>query len=133
MIRIVDRDGVRTITLDRPDALNACSLELYRAFAQALRDAREDDGTNVVVLTGEGRAFCAGTDIKEMAQIFDGTAPEGVQDGFPTLMAEVVEFDKPLVAAVNGLGIGLGLTILAFCDQVFIAESARLKAPFVEL
>jgi enoyl-CoA hydratase/carnithine racemase len=128
-----DDAGVRLLTLNRPEALNACNTELYQAFAGALREARADETVNVVVITGEGRAFCAGTDIKEMAALAEGTGTADAAAGFPALMAEVVGFDKPLVAAVNGLGIGLGFTILSFCDQVFIAESARLKCPFTEL
>lgn len=132
-LHIDDEGAVRVLRLDRPDALNAFDVALYQALTAALRDAKADDAVHVVVLTGTGRSFTTGTDIKEMASLAAGTGPEGAERGFPDLMDAVTTFDKPLVAAVNGMGIGLGMTILSFCDLVFMAESARLKAPFAAM
>lgn len=133
MILVEDRDAVRLLTFNRPEVRNAFNLELYRAVADELRRANDDDGVHVVVLTGSGAAFSAGQDLKEMAQLAEGTAPEGAQHGFQELLAAIQAFDKPLLAAVNGVGIGLGFTILGHCDLVFIADDARLRVPFAEL
>jgi enoyl-CoA hydratase/carnithine racemase len=84
----------------------------------------------VVVLTGEGRAFSAGQDLKEMARLAAG---ESVESGFPDLLDALQRFDKPLVAAVNGLGIGIGFTILPHCDLVLVSTEARFRVPFAEL
>ena len=111
-------------------------------MAEALADAARRDDLSVVVLTGEGRAFCAGTDLVEMAamvaEMGNGPAPDGADvspadHGFSTFMDRLTAFPKPVLAAVNGAGVGLGLTMLAHCDLVLMADSARLKAPFAEM
>jgi enoyl-CoA hydratase/carnithine racemase len=130
MITTDDRDGVRTITLDRPEALNAFDTALYRATGAAIDDARADDTVKVVVVTGAGRAFSAGQDLKELERIAAG---ETYESGFPALLDALCEFDKPLVAAVNGVAVGIGFTMLAHCDLVIVADGARLRTPFSEL
>jgi len=138
-----DADGVRLITFNRPDKLNAFDGELYRAVTDALTEAATDPEIAVAVLTGAGRAFSAGQDLGEMARLSspDERAASGAAltsetasgHGFVGLLAAVTTFPKPLVAAVNGLGVGLGLTLLPHCDLVLIAADARLRAPFVSL
>ncbi|GAA1929472.1 enoyl-CoA hydratase/isomerase family protein [Nocardioides marmoribigeumensis] len=125
-----DQARVRTLTLNRPDALNAFDNELYAATTAAVREAAADDSVAVVVLTGAGRAFCAGTDLVEMAQLADGSL---AGSGFPGLVDALVDFPKPLVCAVNGLGLGIGATILGFADLAFMSSEARLKCPFTSL
>ncbi|MBK6856231.1 MAG: enoyl-CoA hydratase/isomerase family protein [Microthrixaceae bacterium] len=129
-----DESRVRTLTLNRPDALNACNEALYDALTDGLLDAAEDPTVAVVLLTGNGRAFCAGTDLVEMgARVLD---PDGFQEGkhgFLGLIDALTEFPKPLVIAVNGLGLGIGATILGFADLAFMADTARLKCPFTSL
>lgn len=126
-------DGVRLLTLNRPEQRNAFTIELYRLLTTALRAAQGDPSIGAVVLTGSGTAFCAGTDLGELAQIAAGQIPVGAGDGFPGLLDALMEIDVPLVAAVNGAGVGLGFTILSFCDLVFMADTARLRAPFVDM
>jgi enoyl-CoA hydratase/carnithine racemase len=132
-LQVTDANRVRTLTLDRPDALNAFNEELYDATAEALLAAAEDPGVAVVVLSGNGRAFSAGTDLLEMHQ--RATDPEFVpgKHGFVGLIDALVEFPKPLVCAVNGLGLGIGATILGFADLAFMSTAARLKCPFTSL
>ncbi|MFF7248328.1 enoyl-CoA hydratase/isomerase family protein [Embleya sp. NPDC008237] len=132
MIRIEDVDRVRTITLDRPEALNAFNEALYDATTEALIDAAADPTVAVVVLTGTGRAFSAGTDLIEMAQLNSGTKIRG-KHGFGGMVDRLQEFPKPLLIAVNGLGLGIGATILGFADLAFMADTARLKCPFTSL
>lgn len=129
-----DQARVRTLTLNRPDALNACNEALYDALAEALLTAAEDPGVAVVLLTGTGRAFCAGTDLVEMgARVMDPDNFVEGKHGFLGLIDALVAFPKPLLIAVNGLGLGLGATILGFADLAFMSSSARLKCPFTSL
>jgi len=126
-----DRGRVRSLTLNRPKQLNAFNNDLYDAFENALRNAAEDSHVSVVIVTGAGRAFSAGQDLGEL-----GNRPEYEDDtphGFQPFMDTLQTFPKPLIAAVNGMGVGIGLTMLLHCDQVFIAKDARLRAPFVSL
>ena len=132
-LQITDEHRVRTLTLDRPEALNAFNEPLYDATTEALRDAATDPGVAVVLLTGAGRAFSAGTDLREMhARATDPGFVPG-KHGFVGLLDALVEFPKPLVCAVNGIGIGIGATILGFADLAFMASTARLKCPFTSL
>ncbi|CAJ1582693.1 enoyl-CoA hydratase/isomerase family protein [[Mycobacterium] wendilense] len=132
-LTIADENRVRTLTLDRPEALNAFDEELYDATTVALRAAAEDAEVSVVLLTGTGRSFSAGTDLAEMqARITDPGFTPG-QYGFLGLVDALAEFPKPLICAVNGFGIGIGATILGFADLAFMATTARLKCPFTSL
>ena len=130
VLRIEDGDGVRVLTFDRPDALNAFNQDLWLAITDALVDAAVDDDLRCVVLTGSGRAFTAGQDLTEMTnpEVFEDQEP-----GYNHLMPVVESFPKPLIAAVNGIGVGIGLTILPHCDLVLMSSEARIKAPFISL
>ncbi|MCB0933274.1 MAG: enoyl-CoA hydratase/isomerase family protein [Mycobacterium sp.] len=130
---IDDENRVRTLTLNRPEALNAFNEALYDATADALVDAADDPEVAVVVITGAGRAFSAGQDLAEMqARIADPGFTSG-KHGFPGLIDALSSFPKPLICAVNGVGVGLGATILGYADLVFLSAAARLKCPFTSL
>lgn len=130
---IADENRVRTLTLNRPDALNAFNEALYDATTDALGDAAGNPEIAVVVITGAGRAFCAGQDLAEMqARITDPGFTAG-RHGFPGLIDALAEFPKPLICAVNGVGVGLGTTILGFADLAFMSSAAKLKCPFTDL
>ncbi len=131
VLLVDDADGVRLLTLDRPAALNAFNQDLWCALTDALTDAAADPTIGCVVLTGSGRGFTAGQDLAEMAD--PSVFADGQEPGYRLLMPVLESFPKPLIAAVNGVGVGIGLTILPHCDIVFMAEGARLKAPFVSL
>ena len=131
LVEVVDGDGVRLVTWNRPDALNAFNDEVWDATRDALASAQLDPELRCVVLTGTGRAFTAGQDLGEMA-----APPDHGDDalhGYRGLIPVLEGFDKPLLAAVNGLGLGIGATILPHCDIVWIAEGARLQVPFMTL
>ncbi len=132
-LQIADSCRVRTITLDRPEALNAFDEALYDATTEALLAAAEDPAVAVVLLTGAGRAFSAGTDLLEMHR--RATDPDFVPGthGFVGLLDALEAFPKPLVCAVNGVGLGIGATILGFADLAFMSSTARLKCPFTSL
>jgi len=131
MVEMADADGVRLLTWNRPDALNALNDELWDATREALVGAQADPELRCVVLTGTGRAFTAGQDLGEMMAPPDHG--DGQVHGYRGLIPVLEAFDKPLLAAVNGLGVGIGATLLPYCDIVWIAEDARLKVPFVTL
>jgi enoyl-CoA hydratase/carnithine racemase len=131
MLLADDSGRVRLLTFNRPDRANAFNEELYHAAADALRAAATDDDVAVVVFTGAGKAFCAGTDLLEMAETVDGTGT--ARDGFPAFVDVLQDFPKPLLAAVNGAAVGLGFTMLAHCDLVFVSDNARLLAPFTNM
>jgi enoyl-CoA hydratase/carnithine racemase len=133
ILQIDDQNRVRTLTLNRPDALNAFNEALYEATAEALQQAAEDPDVAVVLLTGAGRAFSAGNDLKEMqARITD---PEMADQGshFTTMIDALTRFPKPLICAVNGVGVGIGTTILGYADLAFMSSTARLRCPFTSL
>jgi len=132
-LQINDVNRVRTLTLDRPDALNAFNEALYEATALAIREAAEDDEVAVLLLTGNGRAFSAGNDLKEMASRITDPAMANQGSHFTSMIDALTDFPKPFICAVNGLGVGIGTTILGYADLVFMSSDARLKCPFTSL
>jgi len=121
------RDGaVLVLTLNRPRQRNAFNRQMWHDLRDALRDAQDDASVHAVVVTGSPGAFSAGQDLGEMTGVDE-------DPGFGSFMDRLCVFDKPLLAAVNGVGVGIGLTLLLHCDVVLIADDARLRAPFVTL
>jgi enoyl-CoA hydratase/carnithine racemase len=127
-----DDGPVRNLTLNRPTRLNAFTSASYRRLAQLLHDAAENPDVLVVVLRGQGRAFCSGVDLEELG---DEASKGGQRLGetFDALVKELLGFAKPLVAAVHGPAVGFGATILLHCDVVLVADDARLRFPFTSL
>jgi len=133
VLQIDDDKHVRTLTLNRPEALNAFNEALYDATTEALLAAAEDPEVAVVLLTGAGRGFSAGTDLAEMqAMVTDPDFKPG-KYGFRGLIDALSNFPKPLICAVNGVGVGIGATILGYADLAFMSSTARLKCPFTSL
>ena len=126
-------DEVLVIAFDRPGARNAFDTAMYRAVAGALSGALDDDEVHAVVLTGRGKAFTSGQDLREMVAIATGDSAAGTGLGFQDLLDLLQRFDKPLLAAVHGVGMGLGCSILGHVDLVLMDESARLRVPFAEM
>jgi len=131
-------DGVLTITLQRAEKKNAITQAMYSALAAATERARLDDEIRVVLFRGEGDSFSAGNDIADFIAI--GQSREGRPSGGQAMTSPVFRFlkgladlDKPVVAAVKGRAVGIGLTLLLHCDLVVVAEDALLSAPFVNL
>ena len=122
----VDPDGVALITLNRPEVMNACSGELLHALADAYRRCDEDDDIRAVVVTGAGRAFCAGADMTDAEKTFDVSDSGGFED-FSAAGCDVPAFSirKLVVAAVNGHAIGLGMTLAMQCDIRVFAEEGK--------
>ncbi len=134
-IAITNQGRVRTIALNRPDRLNAFSVELVTDLDGALRNAVADSDVSVILLTGTGRAFSAGADLKEIAEHMAAPSPPKVGDNnaFAELIDTLAELSKPLIVAVNGVGVGFGMTILGFADVAFMSSEARLRCPFTAI
>ena len=130
-------DGIGIITINRPERKNAFTRSQYEDLASALRDIDTDDSVHVAILTGAGGAFSSGQDLKEMAEmataVASGTPASSQPGGFTVLLDGLETFSKPLIAAVNGVAVGIGMTLLPFCDIVLIDETARMRVPFSEL
>jgi enoyl-CoA hydratase/carnithine racemase len=124
---ISNKGAVRTLTFNRPEALNAFNDDMFDAVAADIVAATEDDSVKVLVITGAGRAFSAGMDLAAQR---GGSEPKY---GFPGMFEAIIEFPKPIILAVNGLGVGFGCTICGLADLVFMADDARLRCPFTSL
>ena len=127
-LNITDHDAVRLILLDRPDALNALNAQMTDDLTDAFREADAHESIKVVLFSGTGKAFWAGADLKEM-----GNRTARSKHTFADLMHTLVDFSKPLLIAVNGVGVGIGATICGLADAVYMSEAARLRCPFSSL
>ncbi|MFE3317149.1 enoyl-CoA hydratase/isomerase family protein [Nocardia sp. NPDC059195] len=129
----VTADGpVRTVLIDRPDALNAVNADLHRALAEVWRHLAADTAARVVVLTGAGRTFSAGGDLDWITSFLDDPAArdESIREG-AQIIEEMLRFPLPVIAAVNGAAVGLGASIAVLCDVVLMSERAYLADPHV--
>jgi enoyl-CoA hydratase/carnithine racemase len=130
-IRVEDDAGVRCVTFDRPDKLNAMTETMFDELTDALIDAALSRSVSCVVLAGTGRAFTVGWDVAEMS------APphqhDGRRHGPGPCLEELAQFPKPLISAVNGMAVGFGATTPLHSDLVIASTDARFRFPFVEL
>ena len=129
-IRVDRRGRVLTLTLNRPDKLNAVDKVMHAELATIFGDAAADPDSDVIVLTGAGRAFCAGGDIEWMQEMIERGFAETAREA-RQIVCSLLDCDKPVIARVNGHAIGLGATIALFCDVVFAADQARIGDPHV--
>jgi enoyl-CoA hydratase/carnithine racemase len=121
--------SVLRIQLNRPAKKNAMTSSMYLALAELLDSAAKDDQVKVVLWHGAGDSFCAGNDIEDFVK----NPPGPGESPQASLMDSFLDFDKPIVAAVHGMVIGGGTTMLTHCDFVFAGESAKFQMPFVNL
>jgi 2-(1,2-epoxy-1,2-dihydrophenyl)acetyl-CoA isomerase len=126
--RVEGADGVTTVTLDRPDALNAQTRASRRALIRDLRALSADDAVRCVVLTGAGRAFCAGQDLREPDALTDVDVV--IRETYIPIVEALVDMPKPVVAAINGPAAGAGLSIALACDLRYLADDAVLMLAF---
>ncbi|MFP6654214.1 MAG: enoyl-CoA hydratase/isomerase family protein [Myxococcota bacterium] len=130
--------GIAIIKLNRPDRLNAYTTEMGDEITQAFRNLRDDNSVKVVILTGAGRAFCAGVDLEHLKahqeNLNASTGPRlGEEDFLRKLPLEMLEYPKPIIAAINGHAIGVGITMAMPCDIRIVAEDAKLGFVFTRL
>lgn len=128
-----DEDGVRTLTFNRPKTYNALTVELKERLLDALREASTTPEVRAVVLTGAGKAFCAGQDLKEHAELLasgDDSPLETVSRHYNPIVRAIVDLPKPVIAAVNGTAAGAGAGFAYACDLRLAAESASFRMAF---
>ncbi|WP_310962348.1 enoyl-CoA hydratase-related protein [Nocardioides terrisoli] len=127
-------DGVATITLNRPDAMNGLDIEIKEALLAAVTDAAADDSVRCVVLTGSGRAFCVGQDLKEHRQLLDSGSSEElfttVDRHYNPIVRSLLTMPKPVIASVNGVAAGAGASLAFAADLRVLAESAGFNLAF---
>ncbi len=124
------RDAVATMTLDRPEALNALDVALRRDLVAAVREAGRDSAVRVVVVTGGGRAFCAGQDLRETADRPGASFADLLRETYNPLILALRGLEKPVIAAVNGVAAGAGASLAFACDLRIAAESASFLLAF---
>lgn len=126
------RGRVLTLILNRPDTLNAVNAATHGELTRIFDDAADDADSDVVVLTGAGRAFSSGGDIPWMQTMIDGGFGQTAREAKRIIMS-LLDCDKPVIAKVNGHATGFGATLALFCDVIFAAESARIGDPHVNV
>ncbi|MGH2357830.1 MAG: enoyl-CoA hydratase-related protein [Candidatus Limnocylindria bacterium] len=130
-IRYQLADGVATITLNRPDSLNALNATMRRELVAAIKAAGKDDAVRVVVLTGEGRGFCSGADLRGGDE--ERQFRRVLTEQYNPLIAAIRDLPKPIVAAVNGVAAGAGVSLALACDLVYAADDAHFIQAFVRI
>ncbi|MEC3979727.1 enoyl-CoA hydratase-related protein [Amycolatopsis sp. H20-H5] len=131
-----DADGVRTLTLNRPQAYNSLTVELKELLLAALREAAADDNVRAVVLTGSGKAFCAGQDLKEHVGLLQANDPaplHTVKEHYNPIVHTIVEMPKPVIAAINGPAAGAGAAFAYASDLRIASTSANFLMAFANV
>ena len=128
-IQVNQHERVLELRMQRPDKKNALTGQMYAALAQAIRSADEDDAVRAVLISGSEDCFTAGNDVAD----FLSNPPKGDDAPVWAFLAAIATSRKPLLAAVEGLAVGIGTTLLMHCDLVYAGRSARLQLPFVRL
>lgn len=128
-IRFETDKGIATLAFNRPEKKNAITAAMYQALADGLRAADSDPSVRVIVLTGDGGTFTAGNDVEDFLR----QPPEGKDTPVTQFMQRLIDAEKPVVAAVSGMAIGIGTTLLMHCDLVYASEEARFAMPFTQL
>ena len=123
-----DDGRVRIVTFNRPDRVNAFTSTAYRRLARVLNEADTARDVSVVLMQGSGRGFSSGVDLASAAR-----QDPALGETFDGLIESLIQFSKPLLAAVHGAAVGFGATILLHCDMVLVSDTARLRYPFTAL
>lgn len=130
-------DGVATITLNRPEAMNSLDVATKEALLAVVREVSDDQAVRCVVLTGTGRAFCVGQDLKEHVQILHSGATDSlfhtVDEHYNPIVTTLVEMQKPVIAAVNGVAAGAGASLAFACDLRIVADTAGFNLAFANI
>jgi 2-(1,2-epoxy-1,2-dihydrophenyl)acetyl-CoA isomerase len=128
-IKVTNDGGIVTVTLDRPEKLNAFAGHMRRDLAEALERAAANAAARVVVIKGAGRAFCAGADVKFMAELME----RNDVDEFTRVLTTIRQMTKPVIASINGPAYGAGFNLALACDMRLASESATFSQSFVKV
>jgi enoyl-CoA hydratase/carnithine racemase len=139
-------DGIATVTLNRPDKLNALTLQMEKEVRAAVAQAEADDSVRVIILTGAGRGFCAGADLQDLGKVANASSAADLErvlqdrfvgpqraDARPDFQMAYSYFPavgKPIIGAINGSAVGLGFVIILYCDLRFASDQARFGTAF---
>lgn len=130
-------DGIATVTLNRPDKLNAYTVDMGEEIVAAFELLRDEDDARAIILTGAGRGFCAGVDLDHMKEQASATEVKGPRLGEERLVREfpltLLNYPKPVIAAINGHAIGVGVTMVLPCDIRLAASNAKLGLTFTKM
>ncbi len=128
--QVTKKDGVATVLLDRADKLNALSAEMYHDLAHHFETLDADDEVRAVILTGAGRAFCAGGDVGSMGGVHDVAAGRKRSQSHQQMILKLHRLEKPVIAAVRGPAAGIGFSLALACDLIVASETAYFLAAF---
>ena len=126
-------DGVRTLTMNRGERINALSREMLAALSAALDDAAADAGVRVIVIAGAGKGFCAGHDLKELRAHVDPAWQRELFDACSRVMMKLTELPQPVIARVHGIATAAGCQLVSMCDLAVAADTARFALPGVNV
>ena len=135
-IKLEKSNGVANLTLNRPDRLNSFNVQMHEELQSALDDIATDDYTRCLMITGEGRGFCAGQDLGDRAVTADGEAPDlgmSVEKFYNPLIRRITNLKMPVVCALNGVAAGAGASLVMACDIVIAARSASFILSFAKV
>jgi len=129
------QEKIALLTINRPDARNAFSPEMIRLWREHLEEARDDDGVNVIVVTGMGDTFCSGGDIRDMAEgkLKSWDMKRFLWDGVHRIILTLEDLDKPVIAAINGAAMGAGMDMAIMCDIKVCSDKARLAESYIQM
>jgi 2-(1,2-epoxy-1,2-dihydrophenyl)acetyl-CoA isomerase len=136
VVLVKKENGVAWITINRPDVLNACDIDTLKKLQGALKDVEKDSSVRCVVLTGAGRAFCAGADLQSLKKRGVGTnisLMEDLKEGFNPIVSKMRNMDKPVIAMINGVAAGAGMGLALAADLKIMAEGARFVEAFAKV
>ncbi len=131
-IDVTRRNRILTLTLNRPDKLNAVDKEMHGELTRIFAEADDDPGSDVIVLTGAGRAFSSGGDIDWMQEMIDEGFGQTAREA-KRIIFSLLDCEKPIIARLNGHATGFGATMALFCDVIFATEEARIGDPHVSI
>lgn len=136
-VRYEVEGAIATITLNRPDRLNALGEAVTLGLSQAVTNAAEDRAIRAVIITGEGRAFCSGADLADIRPHYErGEVPDlaaHLRDDYHPIIQAIVEMEKPVIAAVNGIAAGAGSSLALICDLVLASRNASFMQAFIRI
>jgi enoyl-CoA hydratase/carnithine racemase len=128
-VLISKANGILTITFNRPDKKNAITAAMYQTMADALKDAECDAGVRAILFTGKSEIFTAGNDLDDFLK----NPPQSTKSPVYQFIQDLSHATKPVIAAVSGLAVGIGTTLLLHCDLVYAADNAKFSMPFAKL